>query len=302
MGKSKNIPFLCLENRNTLKNNSFIINPIPYIKKSLIIGKFKAEKHAVLYYKQKEICPICSENLINEFTHDAATQIYKPDFPLNVSDLSLINEKINIYYEPSIQNLNYDKFGIIIGAKWYKGLSIDYIIPNGLFNQMKNIRGILRSNRNLRLVHNYCYDSKMNHDKKMYEIFKKNIKLEISHRVNSLNPDKKLELDGKCFFSKIILDKISNNVNSKILKLSLLNFLENLALDKVYSKQYVKNEEGDIKYKQNKEINIVFKKLINTITSFKDETYINEPIKKQPFSHRLAALKRASDKKSRQIR
>lgn len=96
MGKSKNIQFLFLKNSDELKNNSFIINPIPYLKKSLVIGKLKREKHATLYYKQKEICPICSEDLINEFTHDTDIQIYKPGFPIDICDLSLIDGKINM--------------------------------------------------------------------------------------------------------------------------------------------------------------------------------------------------------------
>lgn len=302
MWKSKNISFMFLENSHELKNNSFLINPILYIKKSLVIGKLKGDKHAVLYYKQKGICPICSEDLINEFTHDTDIQIYKSNFPVDISDLSLINEKTNICHEPSVQNLNYNKFDTITGAKWYKSFDIDHIIPKRLFNQMKNIRGILRSNRNLRLVHHDCHNSKTNHDKKMYGIFKKNIKSEISHMVNLLDPYKRLELYGKRPPSKITLNKISNNANYEILKHSLLNLIEDLAVDKVYSQQYIKNKARDTKYKENKEISVLRKKLIDIIISYKDKIDINKPIKKRPPSHRLAALKRASDKKSRKIR
>lgn len=143
MRKSKNIPFLFLKNSNELKNNSCIINPILYAKKSLAIGKLKGEKHAALYYKQKGICPICSEDLINEFTYDAGIQMYKPDLPVDTSDLSLINDKMNICHKPKLQNLNYDKFDIITGAKWYKNFSIDHIIPKELSHQIKNIKEIL---------------------------------------------------------------------------------------------------------------------------------------------------------------
>ena len=167
---------------------------------------------------------------------------------------------------------------------------------------MTHIRGILGSIRNLRLVHHNCHNSKTNHDKKMYGIFQKNIKSEISHMVHLLDSDKRLELYGKCPFSKVTLNKILNNANYDILKLSLLNLIEDLAMDKVYSLQYIKNKAGDIKYKQNKEISILRQKLIEIIISPKDKTDLNKPIKKQPPSHRLAALKFASDKKSRKIR
>ena len=167
---------------------------------------------------------------------------------------------------------------------------------------MKNIRGILGSNRNLRLVHHNCHNSKTNHDKKMYGIFQKNIKSEISHMVHLLDSDKRLELYGKCSFSKVTLDKILNNANYDILKFSLLNLIEDLAMDKVYSLQYIKNKAGETKYKENKEISVLRKKLIDIIISFNDRTDTNKPIKKQPPSHRLAALKFASDRKSRKIR
>lgn len=167
---------------------------------------------------------------------------------------------------------------------------------------MKNIRGILRSNRNLRLVHYNCHNSKTNHDKKMYLIFKKNIKSEISRMVNLLDPDKRLELYGKCSSSETVLNKISNNANYEILKRSLLNLIEDLAVDEVYSLQYIKNNSGTIKYKENKEIKVLRKKLMDMIISFKNKIDINKSIKKRPTSHRLAALKRASDKKSRKIR
>jgi hypothetical protein len=193
MGKSKDIPFMFLENSNELKNNSFLINPTPYIKKNLVVGKLKRDKYAVLYYKQKEICPICSEDLISEFTHDTGIQTYKSNFLEDNSNPSLIHERISICYKPSVQNLNYDELDTLTEAKWYQSLDIDHIIPKRLSNQMKNIEGILRSNKNLRLVHHDCYNSKMNHDKKMYGIFKKNIKSEISHKVNLLDSDEKLE-------------------------------------------------------------------------------------------------------------
>jgi len=203
MWKSENIPFLFLENSNELKYNSFILNPIPYFKKSLLIGKLKGEKHAVLYYKQKGICPICSEDLISEFTHDANIQIYKPEFYADVSYLSLIAEKTNIRPESKVHDLNYNKLNILTGARWRKGLHIDYIIPKELFNQMKNVRKILISNINVRLVHFNCYHSKMNHDKKMYVIFKNSIKSEISRMVSLLDLCEKLKLYVKCPFSKI---------------------------------------------------------------------------------------------------
>lgn len=43
-------------------------------------------------------------------------------------------------------------------------------------------------------------------------------------------------------------------------------------------------------------------KLIDKIVSSKDKTDTNKSTKKQPLSHRLAALKRANDNKSRKIR
>lgn len=73
-------------------------------------------------------------------------------------------------------------------------------------------------------------------------------------------------------------------------------------MDKVHSLRYIKNKAGETKYKENKEISVLRKKLIDIIISFNDRTDTNKPIKKQSFSHRLAALKRASDKKSRKIR
>jgi hypothetical protein len=221
---------------------------------------------------------------------------------VGIRDLSLINEKTRICNEPSVQNLNYDNFDTITRAKWYKGLDIDHIIPKELSHLMENIKGILKSSRNLRVVHHNCYNRKTNHDKKVYGIFRKSIKSEISHMVNLLDPNKKLKFYGKCPPSEITLDKMSNNASYEILKRSLLNLIEDLAMDKVYSLQYIKNKAGDTKYKENKEISVLRKKLIDIIISSKDKTNINKPIKKEPPSHRLAALKRASDKKSRKIR
>jgi hypothetical protein len=82
----------------------------------------------------------------------------------------------------------------------------------------------------------------------------------------------------------------------------LLNFIENLVKDKVYTLQYIKNKAGDIEYKDNKKISLIRKKLTDEIISFKDKVDLNKPNKKRPPSHRLVALKRARDRKSRKIR
>ena len=232
----------------------------------------------------------------------ATFQIYEPNLPADIGDLGLNHEKINICHEPNVKNLNYDKFNIITGAKWCEGLDIDHIIPKRLSDQIKNIRRMLESDENLRLVHHDCYKNKTSYDKKMYKIFEKSIKTKMNHAINLLAPNERLKVHEKHPINKITLGNLSNNIGYKILKFGLLKLLEDLMIDKVYSLQHIKNKAGDTTYRQNKEVSILSQKLINAIMSPENKTDTNVPIKKRPPSHRLAALRRASDKKSKKIR
>lgn len=117
MRKSKNMPFTFFENSCKLKNSSFIINPMSYFKKSLVISQLIGKKHAVLYYKQKGICPICSKGLINEFINYADVLKYESNFPVDVSSLNLTYETTPIFHELSISHLQSNIFVSITKAK-----------------------------------------------------------------------------------------------------------------------------------------------------------------------------------------
>lgn len=86
------------------------------------------------------------------------------------------------------------------------------------------------------------------------------------------------------------------------MKFSGLQLIENLVQNKVYYLQYIKNKSGDIIYTLNKEIVVLFKQLMGKLLNFRGDTDKSKLTKKRLFSHRLAAIKCISVKKSKKVR
>jgi len=49
----------------SLRRNSIYINPIPYVKIHLLIAKIRKDLKSKLIFKQKHLCTICNNSIIN---------------------------------------------------------------------------------------------------------------------------------------------------------------------------------------------------------------------------------------------
>lgn len=61
----KPLPFIRMKPITLLRDNSFIINPQPYIERSIMIAEIRGDVKSKLLKAQQGLCPLCETNLIN---------------------------------------------------------------------------------------------------------------------------------------------------------------------------------------------------------------------------------------------
>jgi len=181
---SKNIPWGFLELSSDLLNNSFLIKPKPYISWKIKVGKLLDQEHSKLYYKQKEICPICKKPLIEEnIDTSQEDQFIKDDNAFLIVDKdfnNLIDRKgLDHHYYKSDQVFNqYTR-----GKKWYAGLHVDHTISKTLA-KISSYKEILADLSNKQLLHKQCHiEKKTAFDTLLIRTFRQLINKEL-HKVN----------------------------------------------------------------------------------------------------------------------
>nr|WAK85005.1 hypothetical protein and HNH endonuclease [Amicula sp. isolate GU52X-4 cfCalB7] len=174
---------------NDLLNSSFFYNPTPYIKRAINNAAFRKDLKSKLFKKQKKICPVCKQELVN-WTNNLYSDSYdqfmhkfnETSFNLNQATVakyySQINSatinpisinKFNMNYKPTLE---FKSLSEIVTLKalvryhhtihdWAKGLNLDHIIPIKLAGKIDSLTNLLESINNLRLIHKDCHKTKI---------------------------------------------------------------------------------------------------------------------------------------------
>jgi hypothetical protein len=121
-------PMFMLKPSNLLREQSFLINPKPYIDRALQISALKKDERAKIILDQELNCAICHKPLL--------------DFN-NLAKLSTLNEMLTPssgQFEEDTGSTEVSNSLLVkhLGDTWHNGIQIDHMIPNILF---KNIEG-----------------------------------------------------------------------------------------------------------------------------------------------------------------
>jgi retron-type reverse transcriptase len=160
-----------------LINNSFLTNPIPYIKRALLISELRGDVKGKLLKRQNNICPICNNALVN-WDELAILDTYSGS---NVID-SLNNDEVS--------NIVKIKFTI----DWTYNLQLDHTIPKGLWTKQPELFAIFNSFDNLNLVHLLCHKDKSKVDKSILKSMRLIEKWILPYKTKKNNKDEDLIL------------------------------------------------------------------------------------------------------------
>lgn len=181
------IPWSLLEPNRELVQTSFLVNPIPYIQRKILLDKMKKVKQALLLHKQHEVCPLCNEKLIDE-NFMIVTEQQHPDADLPTI-LSLRELALQQSMGPSVLQQRYESSNIapwISETKWHKGLHVDHIVPRGLGKGNTQLQPILESLDNKQLVHRECHKARKTPiDRKLLQAYKLHIKKAVKYHTDS---------------------------------------------------------------------------------------------------------------------
>jgi len=205
-----------------LLNNSPLIDNSSFIKRALLIAKFRRDPHSRLSFKQNHICPLCKNSLISTnallgtaFT-DSINELINNSNP-EINDLeepqhSLDNTKENIDNIISLNNSFSSK------AYWLPNVEIDHILPKAIGGTSHELSSILDRKLNMQLVHKICHKSKREQDKVIIKEYRRIRKTLLP---NNLNTYSEKELLNATY--KIILEmhdnKLFENCNKQIIAL-----------------------------------------------------------------------------------
>jgi hypothetical protein len=185
--QNTDIPWSLLEPNRELVQTSFLVNPIPYIRRKILLDKMKKVKQALLLHKQHEVCPLCNEKLIDE-NFMIVTEQQHPDSDISTI-LSLRESALQQSMGPSVLQQRYESNNIApwtSETKWYKGLHVDHIVPRGLGKGNTRLKPILESPDNKQLVHKECYKTRKTQvDLKLLQVYKLHIKKAVEDRSHS---------------------------------------------------------------------------------------------------------------------
>lgn len=173
---------------NDLLNSSFFYNSTPYIKRAIKNAAFRKDLKSKLFQKQKEICPVCKQELVNwtnilysdnddQFIH----KFNETSFNLNQATVAkyysqinsatinpISNNKFNMNYKPTFKSKSLSEIATLKALArhhrtiydWAQGLDLDHIIPIKLAGKIDYLKNLLESINNLRLIHNGCHKTK----------------------------------------------------------------------------------------------------------------------------------------------
>lgn len=269
---NKDIPWGFLEVSKDILNNSFLVNAEPYMTWKIKIGKLLEEENSWLYYKQRGLCPICKENLIDKKEYSLNENQYIKETNLflisDVSISSLRNIK-GLDYKAKINDQIYNQY--IRESKWYTGLHKDHIIPKTL-GKISSFKKILANRKNKQLLHKSCHISKKTKlDQRLISNFRKIINTQLKRYDMTVKTADQFQL----FKS-----------NQKAIQLL------------VKSKLWTKELSGDEYYSKGKMIMMKLYKI--SLPEFKGDVsleYYKQPTSR-PVSHRLENIKKIKQRRS----
>ena len=143
-----------LEVARELLKNSALVNPIPYMRREIQIGKLKGSVQAEKMKEQKNKCPVCGEELVNWGLAMGEPELMNV---IGTGEKAKKEEKSRRFKNPE---------DVDTEIRWNKGLEMDHIIPKGI-GVTKEIREILEHRKNKRLIHKECHRSKYGEDKSL---------------------------------------------------------------------------------------------------------------------------------------
>ena len=143
-----------MEVARELLKNSALVNPIPYMRREIQIGKLKGSVQAEKMKEQKNKCPVCGEELVNWELAMGEPELMNM---IETGEKTKKEEKSRRLKNPE---------DVDTEIRWNKGLEMDHIIPKGL-GVTKEIGEILEHRMNKRLIHKECHRSKYGEDKSL---------------------------------------------------------------------------------------------------------------------------------------
>jgi retron-type reverse transcriptase len=155
-----------------LLHNSVLVNDSAYIKRALMIAKFRRDTHSNFSFKQNHICPICNKSLINfnallevnptylekyiyGLNNDLSTAIYE-------NDLSYTNKEEESHNISNKEIKTQKRINIPLNKNtyWLGEVVIDHILPKAIAGYSHELSNILNRNLNLQLIHKVCHNIK----------------------------------------------------------------------------------------------------------------------------------------------
>lgn len=193
---------------------SFLNNPAPYLKRVLQIARFRQDLKSKLCQKQKKICFLCNQKLIN-----CNNALYVDNYS---HFMNKFNET-NYNFLNKIVSFDYHKIN-----DWTKDLEVNYIISMKLADKIKTLNVLLNSINSLRLVHKLCHKNKtfVSEEQQLLEEYRKTQKFltSVNSKLNILTKNEleklhiktvlKLEENKKFEY----LHKFKNNTVRKLFK------------------------------------------------------------------------------------
>lgn len=206
--------------------NSMLVNPTPYVKRALLIGKYRKDTQSTLLFKQKHNCPICDKTLIkwdsllnwNSNNIDTILDNISPDNAVPHSKTVLkIDKTRNLLadletkanHQIAKEQLNIKTISIINSrlTNWLDGVHVDHIIPKIIAGNVLELIKILNNKDNLQLVHTACHLSKTKVDKAIISEYRK---IRKTHLPNKLTTYTKEELQVATCRVLIEMNKSAN--------------------------------------------------------------------------------------------
>lgn len=115
------VPCSLLEPSRLLSDYSYLVNPDGYWKRTLLIGKLKQELQAKLFFKQKSLCPLCL-NILIDLNYTCLNE--SQDMEKVIDRSSLQDIAFSSSSGPTVRQNRYDKLvnsEWVLTKKWYFG-------------------------------------------------------------------------------------------------------------------------------------------------------------------------------------
>jgi len=251
-----------------LLKNSFFTNPVEYLKRRILLLSLKDDLRSKTFTIQKNICPVCSKNLIdldkykrNEVSFDGDTLNYE-----NFStDWSLLNSQDQYFRLRS----------------WSSHLQLDHIIPKSWGTSIESLEKLLDKPINLRLTHKECHLSKTETDRRL---------------LTSFMATRRSILKDKWKNKK--LSQLSRSHRQELQILALQPFKDqNFDLFNIYLENEVLNHNDN---KRNGQLKLLINEFVSIINNWNSENFLvkklrsNKTILRKRFTNRKIVEARRS--------